>query len=267
MISRNRAGIRRRWIAGENSPRARLARCTIGSAGGENGQTRAGSVSGMPAVKSNLYATLGLARDADSPTIRRAYRARAKAAHPDVGGSEEQFALIKLAYDVLMDDARRAHYDETGEIEDNPADNHRAHVLQTINAALDASLQFCVRNNLDPLRENLISHIRGALKEYRDQAEKLRGELFRALETDKGLLGRFMTEGDNALEQMVRHRVEEHEKQIAQRGEAIRLFDDALVMLAGYSFRAEPGQMVIVNGMSGFGGSGGGFGWIRAGGF
>lgn len=198
----------------------------------------------------DLYAALNLPRDADSATVHSAYRARAKASHPDVGGSDEQFALVKLAHDVLMDEARRAHYDATGEIEDNPADNHRAHVLQTINAALDASLQFCVKNNLDPISEDLVAHMRGALKEYRDQAEKQRGALFKALETDKGLLGRFTTEGENALEAMLRFRIDEHEKQIASRGEAIRLFDDALELIVAYSFRAEHKPVVTVSGFN-----------------
>lgn len=198
----------------------------------------------------DLYAALNLPRDADPATIHAAYRIRAKCAHPDVGGSKEQFALVKLAHDVLMDEDRRAHYDATGEIEDNPADNHRAHVLQTINAALDASLQFCVKNNLDPITEDLVAHMRGALKEYRDQAEKQRGSLFKTLETDKGLLGRFTTEGENALEAMLRFRIEEHEKQIASRGEAIRLFDDALELIVAYSFRAEHKPVVMIGGFN-----------------
>jgi curved DNA-binding protein CbpA len=66
----------------------------------------------------DLYGILGLHRDADIRQVRSAYRKWAKATHPDTGGSVEKFALVKLAYDTLSDDARRAHYDATGEAEE-----------------------------------------------------------------------------------------------------------------------------------------------------
>jgi curved DNA-binding protein CbpA len=40
----------------------------------------------------DLYAALGVARDADRADIRRAYRDKARSAHPDAGGSPEEFA-------------------------------------------------------------------------------------------------------------------------------------------------------------------------------
>lgn len=38
----------------------------------------------------DLYAELGVAREANAVDIRRAYRRRAKHAHPDAGGSPGQ---------------------------------------------------------------------------------------------------------------------------------------------------------------------------------
>lgn len=44
---------------------------------------------------------LGVARDAGPDEIRRAFRARALATHPDHGGSTPAFLEIHTAYDVL----------------------------------------------------------------------------------------------------------------------------------------------------------------------
>jgi DnaJ-class molecular chaperone len=57
---------------------------------------------------------LGVTRDASAEEIRRAYRAKAKAHHPDVGGSASSraFELVKLAYEILKDPQRRQALDE-----------------------------------------------------------------------------------------------------------------------------------------------------------
>lgn len=65
------------------------------------------------------YETLGIPRDADEATIRKARRAKANTAHPDKGGSDEEMQKVNRAYGVLIDPAARKRYDETGE--DGPA--------------------------------------------------------------------------------------------------------------------------------------------------
>ena len=39
----------------------------------------------------NYYATLGVARDADEKTIKKAYRQAALVSHPDKGGTDAEF--------------------------------------------------------------------------------------------------------------------------------------------------------------------------------
>ncbi len=62
----------------------------------------------------NLYDTLDIDEQADEAAIKRAYRDKAKIMHPDVGGDEDEFREIALAYDVLSDPLRRHQYDDTG---------------------------------------------------------------------------------------------------------------------------------------------------------
>jgi hypothetical protein len=59
----------------------------------------------------DYYALLGVDRGASVAEIRSAYLSRAKAAHPDVGGTADRFHQLQQAYQTLRDPARRADYD------------------------------------------------------------------------------------------------------------------------------------------------------------
>jgi curved DNA-binding protein len=67
----------------------------------------------------DLYATLGVPRDADADAIKKAYRKLAGQLHPDKNPGdkkkEERFKHVNHAYDVLGDDKKRKLYDEFGE--------------------------------------------------------------------------------------------------------------------------------------------------------
>ena len=60
----------------------------------------------------DYYKTLGIARDADERTIKKAYRQLAREHHPDKGGSQEKMAEINEAFGVLSDPELRARYDQ-----------------------------------------------------------------------------------------------------------------------------------------------------------
>ncbi|HVV13889.1 J domain-containing protein [Amycolatopsis sp.] len=57
------------------------------------------------------YEMLGVERDASATEIKSAYRSRARAMHPDAGGSPREFHLLRAAYEILSDPHRRADYD------------------------------------------------------------------------------------------------------------------------------------------------------------
>jgi molecular chaperone DnaJ len=65
----------------------------------------------------DLYDVLGVASHADATTIKRAFRARARALHPDVCPDPEaadRFAELSRAYAVLSRPAARLLYDRVG---------------------------------------------------------------------------------------------------------------------------------------------------------
>mgnify|MGYP005810637499 CR=1 FL=1 len=65
----------------------------------------------------DYYATLGVGRDADADTIKKAYRKLARRYHPDVSkepDAEARFKEINEAYEVLGDPEKRRAYDGLG---------------------------------------------------------------------------------------------------------------------------------------------------------
>ncbi|KAG8973393.1 hypothetical protein FRB90_009936 [Tulasnella sp. 427] len=76
----------------------------------------------------NLYATLGLTKDAKAEDIKKAYRKLALVYHPDKHASatdsakdeaSTKFQQVGFAYAVLSDDTRRKRYDQTGRTDEN----------------------------------------------------------------------------------------------------------------------------------------------------
>src|SRR4051794_10103871 len=69
-------------------------------------------------LPSDPYELLGVARDADDTTIKKAFRRLARELHPDVNShdpdAEEKFKHAAEAYEILSDPQRRATYDRYG---------------------------------------------------------------------------------------------------------------------------------------------------------
>lgn len=60
----------------------------------------------------DYYDVLGVPPEATADQVRAAYRRLAKSAHPDAAGTAGLFRIIREAYEVLSDPARRTHYDQ-----------------------------------------------------------------------------------------------------------------------------------------------------------
>lgn len=70
--------------------------------------------------KRDYYEVLGVERDADARTIKRAFLKKAREVHPDVSDApdaEERFKEVNEAYSVLSDETKRANYDRFGTAE------------------------------------------------------------------------------------------------------------------------------------------------------
>jgi len=83
-----------------------------GMGGMPGGMGRRGSRG--PVDTTGLYEKLGVSKDDDEATIKKAYRKLAVKKHPDKGGDPAEFQEIQRAYDVLSDEKKRKIYDRHG---------------------------------------------------------------------------------------------------------------------------------------------------------
>jgi DnaJ-class molecular chaperone len=77
-------------------------------------------------MNNNYYDILGVAKDADQATIKKAYRQLAKKYHPDISkepDAADRFAKIAEAYDVIGDATKRQQYDTYGRYDNSQFQN------------------------------------------------------------------------------------------------------------------------------------------------
>lgn len=63
----------------------------------------------------SFYHVLGVPKSCTDSELKKAYRKKCLKAHPDKGGSEEEFKELSRAYEVLSDPEKRKLYDQYGE--------------------------------------------------------------------------------------------------------------------------------------------------------
>jgi curved DNA-binding protein CbpA len=181
------------------------------------------------------YAELDVDRDAPKEQIRRAFRAKAKRAHPDAGGSRDEFERLKRAALVLTDDRRRARFDSAGVVDDSPDDTQGQ-----ARGLLAAKLLELLAGAEDPLTFDAIGRLRFELRKRRSelvaQIAKVSAGAKRAEALKSALRGR---KGKAIVEALLgdhlakfRQAVGEGESQVAVVDAAIEMLRDVEVDFA-----------------------------------
>lgn len=208
------------------------------------------------------YDVLGVKRDADPETIKQAYRRQAKAHHPDAGGDAARFAESTLAYDVLMDAARRKKFDETGRIDDEPADALENAAKQMLFEMLAHALMGEIDPNSVNLAHQMELNIQKGIEELRGKGDALHRAKVRAERMEKRFVRKAKKENENIFADMLKR----HQQQIAEgiefNAKQIDIRAKALDILRLYSFTMDGMNNFTIRyaptGGSGFGGLFGG---------
>ncbi|ODR98652.1 hypothetical protein AUC68_09660 [Methyloceanibacter methanicus] len=186
----------------------------------------------------DLYKIMGIKRSAPRKDIHKAYRKKAKTAHPDGGGSTEAFNQLVVAYSVLSDEGRRARYDETGEIEPQQPDNLDGGAIEIIAeklglvihaeqdlASLDvgALIERAIQDDIAARKASVAHQQRAG-----ERLSKLRGARKRKGEGEGDLVARVLDWHELAIQ-----------GQIKKNEGTIRHLERALEILKDYSFADE----------------------------
>lgn len=190
----------------------------------------------------DLYAALGIKKDAEAKAIRAAYLKKAKEHHPDAGGDRARFEEVKLAYDVLSDPQRRKRYDdgngyETGQAKARTPEMIAAGVLsRLLDEVLFSQLSAERADTID-----LIVELKAALAEDRKEIEghvRVGTEVVTALrKLEKRLKKR--PEAD-VVGAQIATRLAAADKEMLRLAEALMINALAEKMLQGYEF--SPGK-------------------------
>lgn len=152
----------------------------------------------------NLYRTLGIRKDATDDAIRKAYRGKAKKLHPDHSPGDAnaaaRFQAVEDAYRILSDPARRAKYDATGEIDAPTMDKSIAELMSVLSPCMFGTIQSIVKQSGKVQSENVVEHMRTALKNAVVELEKQRKEAVKMVGEITLTIERFtMADGEENL--------------------------------------------------------------------
>lgn len=183
----------------------------------------------------NPYETLGLDETADADAIKKAYRAKAKATHPDIqDGDRAAFENVNRAYVVLRDPESRAHYDATGEIRDEHVDALQENALVNVAMAFEQVIADCMRQGIDMTTVDLIGRMRSLFEAKRDERRQQRESVEHDRRTWEEMRGRFTVreEGQpNRFAAIVDDKLRKIDAALGQLAEADRIADAALAIL------------------------------------
>lgn len=192
----------------------------------------------------SLYDELGVPKDADKATIRRAYRKRAQKKHPDKGGSIEQFHAIQIAYDVLTDDDRRREYDATGEI--GRASDARSDAISQI-----AAIMMQIIENEDVDETDIKSEIIEAIKRVVASVNRSEAATMQAIEKRERVLKRIKVKRGkaNMLAQLVRADIDVKKRSLEVYAKDLAKASLMLEILADYSYEVAEPELLFGKGL------------------
>ena len=182
-----------------------------------------------------LYADLGLEPDATPEAISAAYRKRAKAAHPDTGGDPAAFDRVARAALVLRDPVKRARYDKTGQVDDQP-DNAAPIIAGLQVGAFNAAMS---KGNYEVT--NIIRVATGLL---RDQLAEMKKGLA-SLATEKTAVGsarrrlKFKGKGRNVIGDMLNQKDAQLDAAIAQGGIEMANVETAIAGMKDFDWEVD----------------------------
>lgn len=204
----------------------------------------------------NPYEELNLPRTATTADVKAAYRRRAKKAHPDAGGSSEKFNRLSRAMLILSDPARRAKYDQTGDIDEAAPDNAIAVAISIIVGFVAQTItQHVGANAPDPCGIDLVAKAREHFKKQRLEFENQKVPITKMAKKMEQVEKRFRKRKNAnplllAALQNQRLGTQEPLRALDQK---IQQLDDALLLLDGYDFEPDKSVQPSVPPMVGIG--------------
>src|SRR5712671_3121505 len=191
------------------------------------------------------YEILGVPEDASDDDINAAYKEKARKAHPDGGGSAEEFNLIKQASTILLDPEKRRRFDKDGIFDENKPNNIMATAMQRITMFFVQSIQATLTQTLHLNQLDLIQGGNAFFDLEIQNCHKRIFEIEAQIKQFEKALSKLKTKRNkDVIRNMLNHHVSELKGNIIAQRNEIRIYDEAKLILKDYTFEQEPSLYV-----------------------
>lgn len=182
----------------------------------------------------NPYQTLGVDKDAPASEVRKAYRRKAKRAHPDAGGSAAEFSELSRALAILINPKKRKEYDTTGTVDERP-DNEQADAVGII---LGIMMSAIAKHGERCLKVDLVKEVAKACKQIIENNEEMKSQLAAKIATGRKVMARLKRKkkGPTFLLLAMERAIEAQTEPLININKTIAQHDAALKMLKDYEF-------------------------------
>lgn len=188
---------------------------------------------------SNPYTILGLNKDASKEEIKEAYKKLAKLHHPDKGGNEEMFKLIKSAYELLINEESINHFDETGEVLKND-------FTQRFNNFIEKVVVPSIHQILNVGTVDVIKHIGNAVKQVSTELQIA----YKGIEENKTKLSEVLSRlqsksvSDQLLTESLENVLQKDEYRLKSIQSDLKFLDKCLEIIKGYGYKVDSVQKI-----------------------
>jgi hypothetical protein len=191
----------------------------------------------------NLYKILDVETASTTHQIKKAYYAKSKLHHPDVGGDPEVFKELVLAYSILSDEEKRKRYDG-GETAD--AISKASHSIDFIimNTVLQVFCQIVPMADLD--HQDLIAIMRQHFSQAVVQTTHAMNAEGLKIKRFENALRRTKSSGENIFAASARSQIDQINFLIVKIQEQKAVAEGAIKFLESYSYEFDQAAVQIM---------------------
>ena len=166
----------------------------------------------------NPYEEFNITKNATRDQIKKAYRNLSKLYHPDINKNKDtsKFRDIQQAYDILQDEEKRKHFDETGLLPDEQEENTikgktRENLYNLVKQILNDKNFIQKYNNVD-----FINTVLNIINSNRIKIEETKKSVTEHCETMKLILDRFNHKGESNdfIKEIIEVSIKENAEQV-----------------------------------------------------
>lgn len=191
----------------------------------------------------SLYDVLGIDKNADHESIKKAYRNKTRECHPDRHADKaEQFKQVQEAWEVLGDKDKRDYYDATGQIPGAVInDPELAETVELISTALRHVISRAFEMNRPLKSFDMVNALDAHFQDTIKSAKTMINQIQKLIDAMEDSIKRYKRkkEGENLLASVTRALIAEKQKDIEGVKASITKFENIKKLLKDYGYEIE----------------------------